>query len=439
MFSRGRRPSLAFVSSGVEELIAKFLTDRVPGAAVAVVRFGEPVLFGCYGLADLEWRQPVTPTTVFRLASLSKPFTALTILLLAADGLLDIDGPVTDYLPDYPAHASAVTIRHLLTHTSGIPNFVLQPGFSDRTARFDHTDSELRALFATMPLQFEPGSRYGYGNSGYRLLDMIAAEVTGTKFAELVRERVFLPAGMVDTRVLADDEIVPERASGYRRTEGGYVNAPYLSMTIPGGAGGIGSTLDDLVRFDAALRHGVFSDATLHSRMFRPVRLTCGRTEGYGMGWNLSHYRGRFIKHHAGGIEGFSSLYLRVPEEDTSLIMLTNLELFDCVAPARRIIDRLLALPQDDPAAVALPAAALAARNGTYANTVGRFDVTARDGRLLVRHDTASLRMMPLDGTTFVQENDADIVLRFHDDDPDGAATLTYPLSWCTGYRVPRP
>ena len=437
MFRGAFRPTVAGMPATAEELFAGFLADRVPGAALAVVRSGVPVLTYCHGMADLEWRQPVTPTTVFRVASLTKPFTALAILLLADEGLLDIDEPIAKYLPDHPDHWQAITIRHLLTHTSGIPNFVLRPGFAGRTSRIDHTDADVRALFATLPLDFEPGSRYGYSNSGYRLLDMIAAEVSGTKFADLLADRVFVPAGMTDSRVLTDADIVPERASGYRRVEGGFANAPYVSLTVPGGAGGVGSTLADLLRFDAALRHGAFSDVRLHERMFRPVRLNGGRTEGYGLGWALSTYRGRHIKHHAGGIEGFSCLYLRIPEEDASVVMLTNLELFQCAAPARRLIDRMLALPQADPTPVDLPQSVLNGRTGTYANTTAEFTVTAKPGCLLVTMGDGAHRMRPISETTYVAETDGDLVLRFHDDDPDGAATMEFPLWSCTGYRVP--
>lgn len=437
MFRGACRPNVARMPATADELHAGFLAYGVPGAALAVVRDGAPVLTYCHGMADLEWRQPVTPTTVFRLASLSKPFTALTILLLTDEGLLDPDAPITKYLPDHPDHWHGITIRHLLTHTSGIPNFVLQPNFADRTSRIDHTDADVRALFSTKPLDFQPGTRYGYSNSGYRLLDMIAARASGTKFADLLADRVFGPAGMTDSRVLTDDDIIPERASGYRRTDEGFVNAPYLSLTIPGGAGGIGSTLADLLRFDAALRHGAFSDAHLHERMFTPVRLDCGRTEGYGLGWGLSTYRGRHIKHHAGGIEGFSCLYLRIPEEDTSLIMLTNLELFQCVVPARRLIDTMLALPQSDPKPIALPEAALKSRTGTYATTTTEFTVSAAPDRLLLTTGGRTHSMFAVDEHTYVDETDSDCALRFHDDDPDEPATVTFPLWSCTGYRVP--
>ena len=171
--------------------------------------------------------------------------------------------------------------------------------------------------------------------------------------------------------------------------------------------------------------------------MFRPVRLNGGRTEGYGLGWALSTYRGRHIKHHAGGIEGFSCLYLRIPEEDASVVMLTNLELFQCAAPARRLIDRMLTLPQADPTPVDLPQSVLNGRTGTYANTTAEFTVTAKPGCLLVTMGDGAHRMRPISETTYVAETDGDLVLRFHDDDPDGRPRWSSPCGRApaTGYR----
>jgi CubicO group peptidase (beta-lactamase class C family) len=418
------------------ELAVDNVDGRVPGAALAVVRSGEPLLATCYGLADLEWRRPVTPTTVFRLASLSKPFLALTIMLLEQDGLLDLDAPIIEYLPDYPGHAGQVRVRHLLTHTSGIPNFVRQPGFAGTASRLDHTDAEVTARFAALPLQFEPGSRYAYSNSGYRLLDMIVAGVTGTAYADVLAERVLIPAGMYDTRVLSDEAIVPERAGGYQAGPDGFVNAPYLSMTIPGGAGGLGSTLQDLLRFDQALREETIAGDALQKRLFTPVRLSGGRTEDYGLGWAFNTYRGRRIVHHAGGIEGFSCIYLRIPDEDTSIIMLTNLGGHPCAPTARKLIDAVLKLSPPHYGPVNLPASTVNARAGTYTDPNELIEITAEQGQLVVRHAELTHRMAAIDSATYAAADDPDITLHFHDDEVEAACTLRYPIGWVTGYRT---
>ncbi|GIG66818.1 serine hydrolase domain-containing protein [Phytomonospora endophytica] len=414
------------MTDALTSLVDEKLT-AVPGAAVAVRQGPEPRYRSCHGFADLEWGRPVTPTTVFRLASLSKPFTALTVRLLAAAGVIDLDAPIARHLPDLP-HGDRVTPRHLLTHTSGIPNFVTRPGFRGGITRRDHTDDEVIALFAGLPLDFEPGTRYGYSNSGYRLLDVIASRAAGAPFAELAAEHVFAPAGMTATRVLCDEAIVPERARGYQRDGEGFVNAPYVSMTIPGGAGGMGSTLDDLLAFDTAVRDGVFDLPGLYD----PVRLDCGRTEGYGHGWYRSVYRGRDVAFHAGGIEGFSAIYVQVPAEDLSVVLLTNLGGFRCGLVARAAIDVVLDLAEPVRPTIHVAPATLCSLAGAYVHQAGELTVEADGDTLLVTHAGEPRRMRPVAARTFADLDDPDVTLDFHD---GGAAALCLPLSWVTGHR----
>lgn len=413
-------------------LAARALDGQVPGAALAVRRGDRTVLSACHGYADLEWRAPVTPDSVFRLASLSKPMTALTVVLLARDGVLDLDAPLRAYLTDYPAHAAAVTVRHLLTHTSGIPNFVTAPGFAATLSRLDHTDAELRARFADLPLHWAPGERYGYSNSGYRLLDMIVAGMTGRPFADVLAERVFAPAGMVGSRLLDDATIVPRRAAGYRPwPDGGFANADPISMTVPGGAGGLGSTLDDLVRFDRAL----FVDGTFAGveDLLAPVRLADGRSEGYGLGFASQVYRGRRVVHHAGGINGFSNLYLCLPDDGISAILLTNLEGFPCSRAVRPLVDALLGAETAGPTVPAGPAEA--SRAGAYGDPLNTVAVEVEGDRLAVSWAGRTRRMVRLSATAYADVDDAEVTLRFHDDGPVPACTLTVPFTWVTGYR----
>lgn len=406
--------------SRVDELLA-----GVPGAAFAVTRAGKPLVMQCSGKADLEWQRPVNRTTVFRLASLTKPMTALLIMLLVRDGVLDLDTSIRRYLPDYPAHADRVTLRHLLTHTSGIPDFARRPAF-EAWSRLDHTDAELRARFADQPLHFEPGTRCSYSNSGYRLLDMIASTVTGTPFATLMTERVFAPAGMSDTRLLSDDEIVPGRARGYRRAGDTFVNAPYLSATILGGAGGIGSTLADLLRFDQVVRAGTLIDS---ATLTVPLTLASGRHEGYGFGWVLSTYRDHAVIHHNGGIGGFASTYVRVPDQDLGIVVLTNLEGFQCDDVARVVLDE--ALPVPAPRQPVGPPSV--DRSGTYTDPVSEFRITTGPDHIVVTRGDRSHRMVAIDSTTYVDSTDEGVRLHCHD--AESAGTLVYPLWWGTGYR----
>lgn len=412
----------------VDALMGAMVGSGGPGAAAVLVRGGEVVYQGCFGLADLEWRQPVGPDTVFAIASLTKPFTATVVMSLHRDGLLDLDAPLGTYLPDYPGEGRRATVRHLLTHTSGIPNFLRLPGFGDGAAYVPHTPEDLLAVFAGLPLDFEPGTRYGYSNSGYRLLDLIVERVAAAPFAEVMAERVLEPAGMTSARMLTDQAVIPRRARGY---ENAGTAAPHISMTIPGGAGGLAASIEDMVAFDRALREHRLVDEATDLRMRTPQRLASGRPEGYGLGWVLTRYRGTPVVAHNGGLDGFSTLYARFPERDASIVVLSNRDGFPCGRLGLRIADEALGLPAPaERAADAGPVPGELA--GTYRDTNGEARLTVEDGRLLLHHGGLTHRMVALGEGRYRAEYDDAPGLRVHD---AGTITVDYPFTWFTGYR----
>ena len=422
----------------IDALVAAMTGSGGPGAAVGVSRRGEMVYQGCFGLADVEWRQPVTPDTVFALASLSKPLTATTVVLLARDGLINLDAAVGDYLPDYAGPGRVALIRHLLTHTSGIPNFLTLPGFRDDAAHLDHTPAGLTEVFAALPLEFPPGTRYGYSNSGYRLLDIIIEKVTGTPFAEVIAERLFRPAGMGSARLLTDRAVIPWRARGYELAADGHLAAArHLSMTIAGGAGGLAASLQDMLAFDQAMREHALVTPPEERRMRTPTPLASGRTEGYGMGWVLSKYQGTPVVSHAGGIDGFSCFYARFPERDTSLIILSNRHAFPCHYLARKITDEILDLPSH--VAPATPSGPVpAGLAGTYRDSLDAAQVSVTGDRLVVSHAGRTYRMIPAGPAAYTDENDPGTRLRVHASGLQPAViTIDYPFTWFTGYRSP--
>jgi D-alanyl-D-alanine carboxypeptidase len=422
----------------IDALVAAMTGSGGPGAAVGVVRRGELIYQGCFGLADVEWRQPVTSDTVFALASLSKPLTAITVVLLARDGLIDLGAAVGDYLPEYAGPGRAALIRHLLTHTSGIPNFLTLPGFRDPGAHLDHTPAGLMEVFAALPLEFPPGTRYGYSNSGYRLLDIIIEKVTGSPFAEVITERVFRPAGMGSAGLLTDRAVIPWRARGYELAADGHLAAArHLSMTITGGAGGLAASLQDMLAFDQAMGEHALVSPPEERQMHAPTPLTGGRTEGYGMGWVLTTYRGTPVVSHAGGVDGFSCFYARFPERDTSLIILSNRSGFPCQHLARRITDEIIDLPSHvASAAIAGPVPAGLA--GTYRDSLDVVQLSVTDDRLVISHAGRTYRMIPAGPAVYTEENDPDTRLRVHASGLQPAViTIDYPFTWFTGYRSP--
>ncbi|MCE9672133.1 serine hydrolase [Myxococcus stipitatus] len=278
-----------------------------------------------YGSANLEWQVPHTLDTKFRVGSVTKMFTAMVILQLVAEGKLDLDAPVSRYLPDYRKDTGArVTLTHLLNHTSGIPSFTSHPDYQSKIARTPHTIAELVRLYGSGDLAFEPGSKYAYNNSGYAMLGAIIETVTGKSYAQAVQERILAPLGMKDSGYDVTATVLPKRASGYVVMPTGYLNAPYIDMSVPNAAGSLYSTVRDLYRWDRALYTDKLLPEPLEQRMFTPG------LGNYGFGWRVKPFRlddGKTqvaTQSHGGDINGFSSFLVRVPETKEFVIILDN-------------------------------------------------------------------------------------------------------------------
>lgn len=342
-----------------------------PGAAVLVVQDGKPVLRKGYGLAEVELGVPVQPDMVFRVGSVTKQFTAACVLKLADEDRLKLDDDIAKYLPDYPAGGRRVTIEQLLTHTSGIRSYTDMPAWGARM-REDWTLQELVDFFKTEPFDFEPGARWHYDNSGYVLLGVILERVTGKKYGDLVSEMIFRPLGMKDTRYGSDAPIIPRRASGYQKTDGGIVNAPFLSMTQPFSAGAIVSTVDDLARWQAALDAGAILTAESRRKMWTPVALPDGTPTRYGYGWAIWNYQGHTIVEHGGGINGFLTANMRLPDDHLYVAVLSNCG--GCADPRALALGAasiLIGRPSMDRATVILAPALLDRYAGVYRDSDG--------------------------------------------------------------------
>src|SRR5690242_13232765 len=237
----------------MEQIIQSYVADHKFMGAVLVARDGKMLLDKGYGFANLEWQVPDTPTTKFRIGSITKQFTAASILLLEERGKLKIDDPVKKYMPDAPAAWDKVTIFHLLTHTSGIPSFT---GFSDFPTRQlqDMTPQQLVDWFRDKPLEFEPGTKWNYSNSGYVLLGYLIEKISGQSYAGFVQQNIFTPLGMKDSGYDSNSAIIERRAAGYSPGKNGEPeNAGFVNMTIPLSAGALYSTTEDLLRWEQGL------------------------------------------------------------------------------------------------------------------------------------------------------------------------------------------
>lgn len=296
---------------------------HVPGVALAVVHDGRVVKMRGYGLADVERSVRVTAETVFEIGSITKQFTATAILMLVEQGRLGLDDTVGKYVTDVPETWRAITIRQLLTHTSGIPDYEEIMGYAGY--RNPMTPAQIISLAAGKPLDFEPGTKWNYSNTGYYLLTLILEKVSGEPYARYLHDHIFVPAGMIHTRTSEPVDVIPHRAAGYEYKNGRLENRDPMQPSAAGGAGTIVSTVGDLAKWDAVLNRRSMLRADSYASMWADVVLPDGRSSGYGFGWFVSPVLKHRSQRHGGGTAGFTSDIWRLPDDHLTVIVLGNL------------------------------------------------------------------------------------------------------------------
>lgn len=316
----GAGPAKQPSPASVDTLMRDYSGD-VPGAVVLVLRDGQPLVRRGYGLADLDAGTPATPRTNFRLASVSKQFTAAAILLLAQDGKLSLDDPVRKWLPSLPASADAITLRHMLTHGSGLVDYedLMAPDATEQV----HDIDVLHMLEKEDWLYFAPGTGYRYSNGAYALLALIVGKASGQDFATFLRERIFRPLGM-DNTVAYEKGIstVPDRAYGHSLVDGQWVRTDQSPTSAVLGDGGIYSSIDDLAKWDAALYNDRLLSDAMRADAFSVQNPIHDETDvdGYGYGWRI---HGDTVWH-SGETMGFRNVIVRWPREHFTVVVLTN-------------------------------------------------------------------------------------------------------------------
>lgn len=297
--------------------------QHIPGLSLAVVKEGKILKAQGYGVANVETATPATENTVYQLASVTKQFTATAIMMLVEEGKIHLDDKITNLLPDLPAAWDAVTVRHLLNHTSGIKSYTNIRDF-DKTVRKDYTQRELLALVTKEPMEFAPGEKWNYNNTGFVLLGMLIEKVTGKSYGEFLEERIFKPLGMTKTRVNDLQVIIPNRAHGYSWGREGLRNGEYVSPTQPFSAGALASTVSDMAKWDAALYSDKLVKTSTLDQMWTATPLTKGGMAGYGFGWEVGMMNGHRQISHGGGIPGFSTYISRFVDDKLTIIVLAN-------------------------------------------------------------------------------------------------------------------
>jgi CubicO group peptidase (beta-lactamase class C family) len=302
----------------MDKVVQSYVDAKQFMGSVLVARGDDVVFSKSYGSADLEWNIANTPATKFRIGSMTKQFTAASILLLEERGKLKVDDPVKKYMPDAPAAWDKITIFNVLTHTAGLPNFTSFPEYAKMQA-FPNTPEQIVATFRDKPLDFEPGTKFSYSNSGYVLLGYLIEKITGASYDKFLRENIFTPLGMKDSGYDSNSAIIERRASGYAPSPAGPVNAEYVHMSVPHGAGALYSTTQDLLKWQLALYGGKVLKPESLAKMTTPFK------DDYAFGLIVRTIDGRKQMWHNGGIQGFNSSMAWYPESKTTVVVLANL------------------------------------------------------------------------------------------------------------------
>ena len=313
----------------INKLMSRYSEYGQFNGSVLVAEHGKVIYKKGFGMANMEWEIPNQPDTKHRLGSVTKQFTAMLILQLVEQGKLKLEEPITTYLPNYPKeNGNRITIHNLLSHTSGIPNYTSFPNFMKDMSREPYATEAFVKKFDALPLEFAPGEKFAYSNSGYFLLGYIIEKVTGKNYEQNLQDGILTPLKMTNTGFDHHETILKKRASGYEKNGDGYVNADYLDMSIPHAAGSLYSTVEDLYLWDQALYTTKLLSAKYEDLLFSP-HISTGRGF-YGYGWMVNDISNGtttdklHIIEHSGGINGFNTVISRIPSDKNLVILLNN-------------------------------------------------------------------------------------------------------------------
>ena len=402
---------IATAQDEVDSLVLRLMEKRhIPGLALLVVKDGQIVKAKGYGFANLEHQVPVKPETIFQSGSVGKQFTATGIMILVQEGKINLDDPISKYLGNVPSSWKGITVRHLLTHTSGMGDYPDSMDF-----RKDYTEEEEFVMAKKQPLKFKPGERWSYSNLGYLLLGVIIHKVTGQFYGDFLEERIFQPVGMNATQVINEADIIPNRSAGYRLKDGQIKNQEWVSPSLNTTAdGALYFTILDLAKWDAALYTEQLLSKSNLDQMWTPVKLNSGKTYPYGFGWGFGEINGNKIIEHGGSWQGFNTHIARYVDNKVTVVVLTNLSGAGPGYIAHAVAgyyDTALALPKHT--AIELDEKTLSAIAGEYKYETGEMvKITTKNNKLLVEYDQETFELVPESQDVFFRE-DSELVIEF--------------------------
>jgi len=404
------------LEENIDQLLEAKYKPNEPGATALISKNGEVIYRKAFGNANLELGIAMTPENVFEIGSITKQFTAIAILMLEEQGKLKIEDDITKFIPDYPTNGKTITIHHLLNHTSGIKSYTSMGSFM-KLSRTDMTPTELIDVFKNEPMDFDPGEKFLYNNSGYILLGYIIEVASGQTYADFIEKNMFEVLGMSNSSYGSMSKLIKNRASGYQDRDG-YVNAAYLSLTLPYAAGSLMSNVDDLLVWQKALNTYQLITKESYEKAIHGSSLNNGEHIGYGYGLIEGNIQGSKSISHGGGIFGYTTQGIYLPNEDVLVSILTNCS---CNSP-RGVANKIAALVIGKPFpdiknAVTLSESELKKWTGAYQfkDEIVRF-ITVKEGKIFSERDGTIFEIYPMTADQFIFE-DGNISYNFSEKD----------------------
>lgn len=370
------------LESKIDKILSNQFKSNEPGVSALVAKNGKVIYRKAFGKANLELNVDMTSENVFEVGSITKQFTSVAILMLLEEGKLNLEDDITKFIPDYPTKGKKITVHHLLTHTSGIKSYTSMSTFG-KVMTIDQSPLKFINFFKNEPMDFNPGEKYKYNNSGYFILGYIIEKVSGVSYPKFIKERIFDKINMNSSYYGSHTKLIKNRASGYQK-RGDFLNTQYISLTLPFAAGSIMSTVDDMLKWQTAITNNVFVKETTIDKAFTNYTLNKGDKINYGYGWSLNEINNIPTIEHGGAIPGYKSMGVFVPSKNVYVILFSNC---GCNSPTNTALE-IAALAIDKPnlskeSAIKLSKEQLKKWVGTYQfdNDVLRF-ITLKEGQL---------------------------------------------------------
>ena len=355
----------------VDKLLADIYRPNETGATALIARNGTVIYKKALGMANLELNVPMQVDNVFRIGSISKQFTAVAILQLQEQGKLGLQDDITKFIPDYPTHGYTITVEQLLNHTSGIKSYTDMKEWDDQAQRKDFTPAALVDYFKNQPMDFSPGTKWQYNNSGYLLLGYIIEKVSGKTYPQYIVDNIFKPLGMTNSYYGDHLPIIKNRVSGYEPAKDGVANTDFLSMTQPYAAGSLLSTVEDLFKWHQAVHSYKLVKKEILDKAFISSKLVNGKATNYGYGWFMGNLLGSATIEHGGGINGSLTNAIYLPKEDVFVTVFSNCT---CKPPSEvstRIAGLVINKPFGEQKEIILSGINLEKYTGVYENEDG--------------------------------------------------------------------